>query len=485
MVKKSSLKSTAAKGVFWSAIDKFAVKIAEFIIGIVLARLLMPNDFGLIGMLSIFLAISESFINSGLGSGLIQKQDRTEKDFSTVFVFNLVISVFFYLILFFTAPFIADFYNKPILVPLTRVLTLIIVINSLGIVQRSKLTIDINFKVFAIVNVMSVFLGGIVGLVMAVSGFGVWAIVGQYLTGAIISITLLWFLNNWKPSFYFSISSFKNLFGFGSKLLIAGLYAKAFDNVYNIAIGKVYSASELGFYTRAKSFAIMSSGTVTNILQQVTYPILSSIQDDKKRLISAYSRIIRMTSFFIFPVMTLIAILAEPIVIILLGEKWRPVITLLQWMCFARVFYPISSINMSILNAIGRSDLFLKVDLSKMPILIIILLITIPLGVEEVIIGHVISSMIAFFINSYMPGKLFGYGAKEQIKDMLPIFISTAIMALVVGSFSFIISNLYIKLILGLVIGFAVYVLTAILLKVPEIKEIKVLINKHLNKDRS
>jgi len=478
MPNKTSLKSTATKGMFWSAIDKFASQAGQFVIGIVLARLLMPKDFGLIGMLSIFLAISQSFISSGMGSGLIQKKNRTDVDFSTVFVFNFAVSVFFYLVLFFTAPLIADFYNMPQLVPITRVLTIIIVINSLAIVQRSRLTINIDFKVFAKVNVVSIILGGMLGVFFAYRGYGVWAIVIQSISGATVSVLMLWYLSRWKPSVIFSKKSFKELFGFGSKLLLAGLYATAFQNIYNITIGKIYSASELGFYTRAKSFAEMSSGSVSSILQQVTYPILASLQDDEDKMVSVYSRLIRMTSFFILPVMTLFALLADPFIRLLLGEKWVPVIVLLQWMCFARIFYPISAINMNILNAIGRSDLFLKVDLSKMPILIIALIITIPLGVKAIIIGHVVTSFISFFINAYMPGKLFGYGALAQLKDMIPVFITTSVMAIIVFFAVLIIENPFLKLIIGGFTGIGVYGLMSYLLKMEEVEEVKNLILK-------
>lgn len=476
MPKKNSLKSTATKGMFWSAIDKFAVQAGQFIIGIVLARLLMPEDFGLIGMLSIFLAITQSFIDSGMGSGLVQKNNRTDVDFSTVFVFNFAVSILFYLVLFFTAPLIADFYNMPQLLPITRILTIIIVINSLAVVQRSRLTINIDFKVFAKVNVVSVILGGILGVFFAYNGYGVWALVIQYISAATVSVMMLWWLSHWKPSIVFSKGSFKELFGFGSNLLVAGLYASAFQNIYNITIGKIYSASDLGFYTRAKSFAEMSSGTVTSILHQVTYPILASLQDDKERLVSVYSRLIRMTSFFIFPVMTLLALLADPLIRLLLGEKWVPVIVLLQWMCFARMFYPISGINMNILNAIGRSDLFLKVDLSKMPLMIITLIITIPLGVKVIIIGHVITTFISFFINAYMPGKLFGYGALAQLKDMTPVLITTTVMAIIVFSTVFFIENLFLKLIIGGITGIGVYGLVSYLLKIEEVEEVKLLL---------
>lgn len=477
-----SLKSQATHGMLWSAIDKFAVQAGQFIIGIVLARLLMPKDFGLIGMLSIFIAISQSFIDSGMGSGLIQKRDRTDVDFSTVFVFNFFVSLFFYIVLYITAPYIAEFYNAPQLVSITRVLSLNIVINSLAIVQRSKLTIKIDFKTLAKVNVVRVVVGGLGALVLAYIGWGVWALVAQQIIGSLASVVAIWYLSRWKPSVRFSKDSFKALFGYGSKLLAAGIYAQTLNNVYNIAIGKAYSSSELGFFTRAKSFSDLSAGTVTSILQQVTFPILASLQGDRERMVSVYSRLIRMSAFFIFPIMTLLSLLADPLVRILLGENWLSVVVLLQWTSFSRIAYPISAVNMNILNAVGRSDLFLKVDLSKAPIVILTMIITIPLGIKAMVMGQVVTSLISFFINAYMPGRLFGYGAFAQLKDMIPVFIATGVMALVVYIVGYTLENNYLRLILGGISGLVTYGGMAYLLKIEEVEEVKGVLSKMRNR---
>jgi teichuronic acid exporter len=476
MEKKSSLKAKTTKGMVWSAIDKFAAKAGQFVIGIVLARLLMPEDFGLIGMLSIFIAISQSFIDSGMGSGLIQKKNRTDTDFSTVFLFNLTVSVVFYLVLFFTAPFIAKFYDMPQLVLLTRVLSINIVISSLAIVQRSKLTINIDFKTIAKVNVASILAGGTVAMVLAYIGWGVWALVVQRLVSSFVSTGMFWLLSKWQFTILFSRQSFKELFGYGSKLLLAGLYAQTMHEIYNITIGKAYSASELGYYTRARAFAEMTAGTVTAILHQVTFPVLASLQDDKERMVSVYSRLIRMSAFFVIPAMTMLSLLAEPLVRLLLTDKWIPVIVLLQWMSFARIFYPISVINMNILNAIGRSDLFLKVDLSKFPIAVLALVITIPLGVKAMVIGHVVTSFISFFINAYMPGKMFGYGALKQLKDMTPVIIAVAIMATIVLLVNLFLEGLWAKLIIGGLMGITSYIFVCYVFKIEELTEVKKLI---------
>lgn len=478
-MQNTSLKATATKGIIWSAIDKFAVQLGQFIVSVVLARILVPEDFGLIGMLAIFIALSQTFIESGLGVGLIQRQERSAIDFSTLFVFNLGVSFFFYVVLFFSAPFISSFFGKPQLTDLTRVLGVTLLINAFAVVQQTKLTIAIDFKSIAKSNVIGMITGGLCGVIAALNGYGVWALVVQTLSGAFASSVSLWFLSNWIPSIAFSKKSFKSLFRYGSKLLIAGLYAQILNNVYNICVGKFYSASLLGCYTRAKAFADISAGTITSVLKQTTFPILASVQHDKEKLVSIYSRLIRMSAFLIIPVMTLIALLAKPIVILLLTEKWISLIPLLQWMVFARIFYPMSAINMNLLNAIGRSDLFLKIDLCKLPLTIVAMVITIPLGVKAMIMGHVVTSAISFIINAYLPGKFYGYGPIHQLKDMLPFFLAVIGMAISVVTMTYFIDNLILQLFFGVLLGVIVYLFICWVLKVDELTEVGKLFLKY------
>ncbi|WP_264523242.1 lipopolysaccharide biosynthesis protein [Flavobacterium sp. N502536] len=474
----TSLKSIATKGVFWSAIDKFAVQIGQFIVSVVLARILLPEDFGLIGMLAIFMALSQTFIESGLGIGLIQRQERKDIDFSTVFVFNLWVSSFFYLVLFFSAPYISTFFNQPQLTDLVRVLGLSLFINAFAIVQKTKLTIAMDFKSIAKSNVLSVILGGLCGVISAINGYGVWSLVIQSLVWSLTTTVSLWFLSSWNPSFSFSKKSFRSLFGYGSKILISGLYAQLLSNVYNICLGRFYPTASLGYYTRAKSFADLSGGTIVSIIQQATFPVLTAVQNDKDKLVSIYSRMIRMSAFLIIPLMTLIALLAKPIVVLLFTEKWISLIPFLQWMVFSRIFLPMSVINMSLLNAIGRSDLYLKVDLSKLPITILAMIITIPLGLKAIIIGHVATSAIAFVINAYLPGKLYGYGVINQLKDMLPAVSATVGMAISVFVMSYFVDNLIIQLFLGVILGSTTYLFICWLFKLEELKEFGEVLSK-------
>ena len=429
-------------------------------------------------MLAIFIALSQTFIESGLATGLIQKQNRTHLDYSTTFIFNLGVSAVFYIILFFKAPYIATFFRQPQLIDLTRVLGFSLFINAVAIVQRAQLTIVMDFKAIAKSNVVGVVFGGLAGVFMALNGYGVWSLVCQVLVGSIASSVILWLYGSWIPSFVFSKKSFHNLFGFGSKLLLASLYAQILNNVYNICIGRFYPTASLGYYTRAKTFADVSAGTIVAILQQATFPVLSSVQSDKKRLVSIYSRMIKMASFIIIPLMTFIALLAKPIVILLLTEKWIALIPLLQWMVFARIFLPMSAINMNVLNAIGRSDLFLKVDLYKFPLTVIALVITIPLGVKAMIIGHVITSALSFLINAYLPGKFYGYGAIKQLKDMLPVILATIGMAIIIIVIMACTAILVVQLILSGFFGALTYLGICHLLKLQELQELYELLLK-------
>lgn len=466
---------------FWSALDRFGTYVGQFLIGIVLARLLMPKDFGLIGMLAIFIAISQTFVDSGMASGLIQKTDRSDKDFSTVFVFNFFVSLAVYSVLFFSAPYVADFYNEPQLVNLSRVLLISLIVDSLSVVQRTKLTIGLDFKTIAKINVMKVFVSGIIGVLFALKGYGVWALVAKALSGSIITSLMFWLLGNWRFSIRFSRQSFFELFGFGSKLLGAKLYAQTLNNIYNMVIGKAYSATDLGYYTNAERFTNVASNTVSGVVQQVTYPILSSLKNNPKRMLSAYTRLIRLTAFIVFPLMTLMLVLTDPFIRIVLSEKWIAIISYMQWLCLARVVTPISTLNMNILNAIGRSDLYLKLELSKAPLIIITLLITLPLGVEAMVIGNAIRSLIAFFINAYLPGKLFGYGPFEQVKDVFPVIFSSVVMG---GVVFWVISqfNITAQIVIGPVLGVFIFFILCFFLRVKEFKEFILVIKEFRNK---
>jgi len=455
----SSLKQKAAKGFLWSSLERFSVQGLQFLLGLILARILLPSDYGLIGMLTIFLAISQTFVDSGFSSALIQKKDRNNIDYSTAFYFNICIGLLFYLVLFFSAPLIAGFYNTPELDSLTKVIGINVFITSLAVVQRAKLTIKLDFKTQAKASLISVIVAGVIGILMAYKGFGVWSLVVQSLVRNGLNTLLLWFFSKWIPKAIFSKDSFINLFSFGSKLLGAGLLNTIFQNIYLLVIGKLFSASELGFYTRAQQFQKMPSQNITGIIQRVTFPVLSAIQDNDEKLIKAYRGFIRLSAFVIFPLMISLAVIAEPLIRLVLTEKWMPAVPLLQLLCIAGMLYPVHAINLNILNVKGRSDLFLKIEVLKKIIISLTILVTFSFGVKALIIGQIFTSFLAFFINTHYSGKLINYGAWKQIKDMFPIILITLITAFVVFLSMLIADKDVYKLLIGVFSGIFTYLI--------------------------
>ena len=471
----SSVRSQLVHGVVWNFVEKVLMKIMTFSIGIILARLLSPSDYGLIGMLAIFVAVSSAFIEGGFAKALIQRQNCNDLDYSTAFVSNLSMSILIYALLYVSAPLIASFYNEPLLVDITRVLSLNFILGSFNIVQRAKLMAAVDFKSLAKINVVSTIVGGFVGIGMAYMDYGVWALVGQTIGSTLILTILFPLFSKWSPSVQFSKESFKHLFGFGSKLMITSVYAVIFNNISTLCIGKFFKSHQLGFYTRATQFSEMISFTVNDVLGTVTFPVLSSLQDEKERLILVYKKALFYTAFVIFPIMILFMLLARPLIIILLTEKWMPCVVLTQWLFLARMFTPLSALNMNILNAVGRSDLYMKLDFAKAPLTIISLAITVPLGVKAIVIGNFVCSFLCFFINAYLPGKMFGYGGFQQLKDWRGILSSLIIMAIVVYVFLSLVDNLWLQLLGGSILGVVVYILCCLFMGIIDDEMLKLL----------
>ena len=480
-----SLKQKTVSGIFWSSVERFSVQGIQFVLGIIMARLLLPADYGLIGMLAIFLAISQSFIDSGFSNALIRKRNRTEADFSTVFYFNIVVGLVFYFILFFASPYIAAFYNAPILKSLTKVVALNLFISSLTIVQRAKFTINVNFKTQTKASLLSVIISGIIGIVMAYRGFGVWALAVQSIISSFINMIALWIYSRWMPKKVFSISSFKEMFSYGSKLLLSGLIDTVYKNIYTIVIGKKFSKVDLGYYTRANNFAQFPSSNITGILQRVTFPVLSSIQDDDKKLGETYRQFLRLSAFVVFPLMIGLLAIADPLIRLLLTDKWSGVILLLQILCLSQMWYPIHAINLNLLQVKGRSDLFLRLEVIKKIVGISILCITIPLGVTAMCWGSVASSLIALFINTYYTGKLIQVGYLRQMKDLLPILGYSFSMGIIVWGITQLIPVHLFALVIGVTLGAIYYYFVARITQSKELQEIKSLIEMPKGKIRS
>jgi len=475
---EKSLKQKTVSGIVWSSFERLSVQGIQFFIMIIMARLLLPSDYGLIGMLAIFIAISQSFIDSGFSNALIRKYDRTEIDFSTVFYFNVIVGLFFYLLLFFASPAIARFYNAPSLEMVTKVVSVNLFINSLTVVPRAKFTIDVDFKSQAKASVFSVIFSGALGIWMAYNGYGVWALVIQSVVNGLINMVLLWYYSRWIPAWVFSWSSFNEMFSFGSKLLLSGLLDTIYKNIYTIVIGKKFSAQDLGYFTRADQFAQFPSSNVTGIVGRVTFPILSSIQQDEPRLKSVYRKYLRMSAFIVFPLMIGLAALAHPLILVLLTPKWEGVVLLLQIMCFASMWYPIHAINLNLLQVMGRSDLFLRLEIIKKIIGVVILFITIPMGIVAMCIGMIVSSFFALIVNTYYSGKLIQVGFVMQMGDLFPVLANSLTMGALVWWITQFFESNETRLFLGIITGVLYYVFVASVTRSGELKELLSLVRR-------
>lgn len=468
----SSLKDKTVKGVIWSAVDRFSAQGIQFVFSILIARLLVPEDYGVIAMLGIFMAVSQTFIDSGFGTALIRKIDRTETDFSTVFYFNIVVAAVFYLILFFSAPAIARFYETPLLESVTKVVALNLIISSLSGIHNAKLSIDIDFKSRAKISILTTLLTGAVGLWMAYAGYGVWALVVQNLCSSVLRTVMLWIIVKWRPKLIFSWKSFKELFSFGSKLLASGLLDTVYHNLYTLIIGKVFTSATLGLYSKANSLAQFPSSNITGVLQTVTFPVLSTIQNEEERLADAYKRFLKLSAFVVFPLMIGLAAVADPFIRIALTDKWEGSIYLLQIICFALMWYPIHAINLNILQVKGRSDYFLKLEIIKKVQGVLFLVATVPMGIVTMCYGKVISSLISLIWNTHYTKKLIGYGYFAQMRDLLPVLIHSLVMGGIVILVVHFMPTLWLKLIVGVLAGMVYYIAGAYIMKFPEMNEL-------------
>lgn len=468
----ASLKEKTVKGFVWSSIDRFSGQAIQFVFSILIARLLTPEDYGVIAMLGVFLAVSQTFIDSGFGTALIRKIDRTEVDFSTVFYFNIIVAIVFYLILFFLAPVIAGFYHTPLLEPVTKVISLSLIISSLSGIHNSKLSIAIDFKTKAKASILSALITGLVGLWMAYAGYGVWALVVQNLCLRVIWTFMMWIFVKWRPQLVFSWESFKELFSFGSKLLASGLLDTIYNNLYTIVIGKVFSPTILGVYSKANSLAQFPSFNITSVVQTVSFPVLSTIQNEEERLADVYKRLLKLSAFIVFPLMVGLSAVADSFIRIILTDKWVETIPILQIICFSMMWYPINSINLNVLQVKGRSDYFLKLEVIKKVQGVLFLCLTVPMGIIPMCFGNIINTLLNLIWNTYYTKKLINYGFLEQMKDLLPILIHSLVMGGIVVLIVNYMMTIWLKLIVGVLCGMIYYILGAYIMKFPEMNEL-------------
>ena len=479
------LKQKTLKGLFWSFVDNFAKLGVQFVVGIILARLLSPREFGLIGMLTIFIAVSQAFVDSGFGRALIRKKSCSSVDYSTVFYFNMVVAIVLYLALFFSAGFIASFFDEPELELLVKVLGLGIILNSFAIIQHTILTRDINFRVQANVTVIASVGSGAIAITMAALGFGVWSLVVLTLSRFFLNSLFLWVWSNWKPDLIFSKDSFTDLFSFGSKLMLSSLIDTAYQNIYLLVIGKYFSASDLGYYTRADQFRKLPSQNIMAVINRVSYPVLSSIQDEHERLKTNYQKLIRSTMFVTFVLMLGMAAVAKPMIITLIGEKWLPSVSYLQLLCFVGMFYPLQALNLNMLNVKGRSDIFLKLEIIKKIFAVPVIIVGVIWGIHAMILGMIIQTLIAYYLNSYYSGRFIGYSTLQQVKDVLPSFIFALAINAVVYSLNYILSfEAWTMLIIEIALGGILVITLGELLRMKDYLYLKNIIKEQLVKKR-
>lgn len=467
-----TLKKRSVKGTLWSFFDNGATQLIGFVIGIILARLLSPSDYGTVGVLSIFLAIANVFIDCGFGSGLIRKADRTEEDLSTAFYFNVLVGIIAYVILFFSAPLIAKFFRMPILVILLRVLALCLVFNALSIVQQSLLTANLNIKVQAKINVGTQLPMGLVGIYFAYQGFGVWTLVIQQVGSSVLKTILLWIVAKWRPKHIWSQHSFHYLFNYGWKLLGANLIGTIFGQIHSFFIGRTLGASDLGYYSKAQSLTNQPSTMINSVVDRVVLPILVDTHGNKTKIRNVYAKMMRALTFCSFPLFLMLIALAKPIIIILWTDKWLKTVILFQILAFAAPWGPIGSLNLCLLQLLNRTDLTLKLEFVKKPVTLILLLIALPFGLEMIAVSAMVASIYCIVVNMFATKKLLKYGYKKQFRDILPNMLLSIIVALIIYAVTTFISNNWVKCILGGMLYCIMYIGMAKLLKYPALNEL-------------
>lgn len=471
-----SLKEEALGGIVWSFAQQFGTQIISFIVSLVLARILMPSDFGTIAVFGVFMNIGSVLIDGGLTNSLIRTQHPDDADFSTVFYFNLGTSILVYFLFVLVAPWVAVFFNMPELTQIIRVYALSLPIGAFSSVQQTVFTKKLDFKTQLKIQLPSLIIGGTIGIVLAYNGFGVWSLVYMALVQTLLSSLQFWFYSGWRPKKIFDKEKFRFHFDFGYKLALSGLIDTVFQNIYTIVIGKIYTATELGYYNKANSMQRLPVANISSALNKVTYPLFSKIQDDNVQLKYVYSQIMKMVIFFVAPLLIIMGVLGTPLFRFLFTEKWLPAVPYFRILCILGILYPIHSYNLNILKTKGRSDLFLKLEIIKKIITVITLLLTYRLGIIGLLWGKVATSFVALFINCYYSGKFLSYSVWDQFKDLLPSILLSLCMGSVLWLFdAHVMTDCedFIRLLVGVILGIIIYVGTAFIFKFKELNFIK------------
>lgn len=482
----TSLKQQTISGMLWSAVQRFGSMVISFVTNIVLARLLSPDDYGCIGMLAIFITVSNTFVDGGFGSALIQKKEPTHKDYSTVFWWNLFLSIVLYIILYSLAPAIARFYHIPLLTSVLRVQGIILVFHAFSIIQSNQLRKQLNFKLLAQTNIMSHIIAAVVAVALACKGWGIWALVFQQLIASFFIVVILWYNNNWRPDLFISISSLKQLFGFGSFILCSNLVNTFCSNVQGLLIGRFFAPAIMGYYTQAQKLEMITSHTFTNIIEQVSYPVLARFQTDNYAMKSVLYKLVSSLVYISFPLMSVLILEAETLITFLYGEKWLPSVPFLQIFCVAGMSVTFHGVHYYAVASKGKSrDLFIGTIVKRILALIAIVVGMLLYQIEGLIWGSVIGAWIIAIVNAWLVSKHIGYTLYQQFKDLLPILLLTAITFLIVHVMSVVIEcNMYIESIIILSIYILLYVGLSVVFKMNSFLFIKEIIFSYLKRKK-
>lgn len=475
---EDNLKGKTKKGLYWSFFNQFSNYGMNFIVGIVMARLLSPSDYGITALPAVFMLVAQQLQDGGLSGALIRKTNITEEDLATSFYYSIFVGIIIYVTLFFAAPWIADFYNTPVLVPLMRITALGFLYGPLATPQTVILKRRLDFKTPTKISIINRIVGAIIGISFALMGYGLWSLVVSGFVTGILYLVLMWLAVRWLPKTKWSKDSFKYLWNYGNKMMASGLLDTLYNNIAPVFIGKYYSPAQLGVYNRAQSYAAMPSSNITGVIANVSFPVLSKMHDNDAALAFNYRRMLKVSAFVIFPLMMGLSALARPLVLVMITEKWEGCIVLLQIICFSMMWYPIHAINLNLLQVKGRSDLFLRLEIIKKVIGLSILCFTLPLGLVVFCSAGIASSLISLIVNTYYTGKLLNVGFLKQMKELFPFFSLSLVMWASVFSCTYIFSNLWIQLIVGTLVGVVIYIGGALLLKFDEFKDVKYLLNR-------
>lgn len=479
---EQSLKDKTVKGTFWSAADAFLGYGVTFLVGLVLARLLTPTEYGLIGIVTIFTSVLTGVVDSGFSSSLIRKKEVSNDDYNTMFITNMAMSILLFFLLFISAPVIANFFERQELTPLVRVMGLILIVQALSLVQYTRLTKRIDFKTKTKASLIAGVISGCVGIGMAFLGFGVWSLVGQKLSEKSIYTICLWFYNKWVPRMQLSKESFVYMWGFGWKLMVSDLLDRTWRDLYQVVVAKFYSPATLGQYSRAKEYGALFSAHFSGIIQRVTYPVLAEVQDDKVRLVAGYRRVIKLTMFLTAVFMFSLGAVSEPLIYCLIGPQWHEASTYLPLICISLSFYPLHAINLNMLKVQGRSDIFLYLEIVKKVISIFPLCLGIFINIYWMLIGSIITGIINYFLNSYYTGKKLGYSSWMQLRDISTSYGIAMTIALSVFFLKYLPMSYWVILPIQIFIGVIVFFILCNSFKIQEYKEAKEIVKPYIRK---